>query len=46
MFIGNDETIEITHKAYSRNIYIEGALKASKFIINQKNGLFSMDDLI
>ena len=46
MFIGSDETIEITHKAYSRNIYIEGALKASKFIINQKNGLFSMDDLI
>lgn len=46
MFFSNDETIEITHKAYSRNVYIEGALKAAEFIINQKNGLFDMSDLI
>ncbi len=46
MFFSGDETIEITHKAYSRNIYIEGALKAAKFIINKKNGLFNMNDLI
>ncbi len=46
MFFSNNETIEITHKAYSRNIYIEGALKAASFIITQKNGLFGMDDLI
>ncbi len=46
MFIKQDEIIEITHKAYSRNIYIEGAIKAIRFIINQKNGLFSMNDLI
>jgi 4-hydroxy-tetrahydrodipicolinate reductase len=45
MFFGSDETIEISHKAYSRNIYIEGALKATDFIINQKNGLFNMNDL-
>ena len=46
MFFSGDETIEITHKACSRNIYIEGALKAAKFIINKKNGLFNMNDLI
>lgn len=46
MFFSDNETIEITHKAYSRNIYIEGALKAAQFIIDKKNGLFDMKDLI
>lgn len=46
LFIKNDEIIEITHKAYSRDIYIKGALKAARFIINRKNGLFTMDDLL
>ena len=46
MFFTDDETVEITHKAYSRNIYIEGALKAAQFIINKKNGIFNMNDLI
>ena len=46
MFIREDEEITITHTAYSRNIYVEGALHAAKFIITKKNGLYSMEDLI
>ena len=46
LFLGENEKIELTHTAYSRNIYIEGALSATKFIINKKNGLYSMEDLI
>ena len=46
LFLGEKETIEITHTAYSRNIYIEGALDAARFIITKKNGLYSMEDLI
>lgn len=46
LFLGKNESIEITHTAYSRDIYIEGALKAAKFIISKKNGLFSMEDLL
>lgn len=46
LFLGENESIEITHTAYSRDIYVEGALAAARFIINQKNGLFSMEDLI
>lgn len=46
LFLGENESIEIKHTAYSRNIYIEGALNAAKFIINKKNGLYSMDDLV
>lgn len=46
LFLGENETIEITHTAYSRNIYVEGALDAARFIITKKNGLFSMKDLV
>lgn len=46
MFLGENECITLTHTAYSRNIYIEGTLKATKFIITKKNGLYNMDDLI
>lgn len=46
LFLGESESIEIKHTAYSRNIYIEGALDAAKFIIDKKNGMYSMDDLI
>lgn len=44
-FFGKNESIEITHTAYSRNIYIEGVLHAAEFIITKKNGLFNMYDL-
>lgn len=45
LFLGENESIEITHTAYSRNIYIEGALQAVKFIMSKKNGLYDMQDL-
>ncbi len=45
-FFGENETIELKHTAYSRNIYVQGSLRAAKFIIQKKNGLYSMDDLI
>lgn len=45
-FFGENETLEITHKSYSRQVFAEGALKASKFIINQQVGLYDMNDLI
>lgn len=44
-FFGEFETFEIKHTSYSRNVFAEGALKASEFIINQKPGLYSMEDL-
>ena len=40
------ETFEISHTSYSRSVFAEGALKATKFIINQPAGLYSMDDLL
>ena len=46
MFLGKSESIEITHTAYSRDIFVEGTLYAAKFIIQKKNGLYSMENLI
>ena len=40
------ETFEITHTSYSRSVFAEGALKAAKFIIEKKSGLYNMDDLL
>ncbi len=45
MFSGLDEVIEITHKANSKKIFATGSLKACKFIITKKKGLFSMGDI-
>lgn len=45
-FIGDSESIEITHTAYSRTVYAEGAVRAARFIIHKKNGLYDMSDLI
>lgn len=45
-FFGENETLEITHKAYSRQVFAEGALKAAKFIVEQPVGLYDMKDLV
>ena len=44
-FIGDFETFEIKHTSYSRNIFAEGSLKAAEFIVKQKPGLYSMEDI-
>ena len=44
-FMGNFETFEIKHTSYSRNVFAEGALKAAEFIVNQKPGMYAMEDM-
>jgi 4-hydroxy-tetrahydrodipicolinate reductase len=46
IFSGFHEVIEISHKAYSRDIFASGALQASLFLKNQKPGLYNMKDLV
>lgn len=45
-FFGENETFEITHKSYSRRVFAEGAIKAAKFVVECKTGLYDMKDLI
>ena len=46
MFLGNNESFELTHTVTSRSIFAEGSLKAARFLIEQKNGLYNMKSLI
>lgn len=46
-FFSQYETFEIKHTAYSRELFADGALKASEFIVKQKeNRIYDMNDLM
>jgi len=45
-FFGEFETFEIKHTSYSRNVFAEGALKATKYIQGKKQGFYNMDDIV
>lgn len=45
-FFGENETLEIKHTAYSRQVFAQGALKASQFIVKQKPGLYDMKSIV
>ena len=46
IFAGNDEVITLSHTAYSKTIFVCGAINAVKFIANKDAGLYKMSDLI
>lgn len=46
LFLGENETFEITHKAYSRSVFADGAIKAACFLVNKSNGFYTMDNLL
>lgn len=45
-FFGENETLEIKHTSYSRQVFVEGALKAAKFIVNKNSGLYDMRSMV
>ena len=45
-FYLDDEIITVTHHAQSRAIFANGALRAARFLIGQKPGLYGMDDMM
>jgi 4-hydroxy-tetrahydrodipicolinate reductase len=46
MFLGAGERIEITHRSASRATYAEGALRAARFLLDKKHGLYDMQDVL
>ena len=46
IFAGNDEMIEITHRAFSKKIFAEGAIKAARFIVMQTAGMYGMEYIL
>eukprot|EP01039_Chlorochromonas_danica_P014436 gene14436-16852_t len=45
-FIGEDESIEITHKGISRSLYAKGAVTAAHWLCDKSNGLYNMEDVL
>ncbi|MCK9582271.1 MAG: 4-hydroxy-tetrahydrodipicolinate reductase [Endomicrobiales bacterium] len=45
-FAGTGERIELTHRAYSRDILASGALTAAKWLSKQVAGFYSMQDVL
>ncbi len=46
IFAGNDEVIEFKHRAYSRNIFANGAIAAAKFLKGKEAGMYDMSDVL
>jgi 4-hydroxy-tetrahydrodipicolinate reductase len=46
IFSNLGERLELTHKASSRDTFANGALRAAQWIVNQKPGLYSMQDVL
>ena len=45
-FYNDGEFIELNHTATSRNTFSKGAIKASKWLISQDIGLYSINDCL
>ncbi len=45
IFAGNDETITLSHSAYSKEVFSEGAIIAAEMILPLKNGYYTMDNI-
>nr|WP_228487915.1 4-hydroxy-tetrahydrodipicolinate reductase [Rhodocyclus gracilis] len=46
MYCGEGERVEITHKMASRDPYAVGSLRAARFLLERKNGLYDMQDVL
>ncbi len=46
MFIGENESLEITHNITSRSIFAQGAIKATQYVMYKENGMYNMKDLV
>jgi len=45
-FIGMGERIELTHRAMNRDMFARGAIRAAKWLGEQKAGLYDMQDVL
>jgi 4-hydroxy-tetrahydrodipicolinate reductase len=46
IFGGIGERLEFTHRAHNRDNFAKGAIRAAQWIVNQKNGLYDMQDVL
>lgn len=46
IFGGIGERLEFTHRAHNRDNFAKGAIRAAQWIVDQKNGLYDMQDVL
>lgn len=46
LFANNQETIELTHRAGTKDLFVRGALQAAHFLMTVEPGLYDMKDVI
>ena len=45
-FLGPDEEFIIIHRAESKRVFAQGALKAATWLMDQAPGLYDMSDIV
>ncbi len=45
-FLGDDEVIEFSHMSLNRRLFAKGALCAARWLMTQKQGLYTMQDVL
>jgi 4-hydroxy-tetrahydrodipicolinate reductase len=45
-FIGQGERIEISHRAMTRDMFSRGSVRAAKWVVGKKPGLYDMQDVL
>lgn len=46
VFAGASERLELTHRAHSREVFAQGALRAAQFVVTQPPGLYEMSHVL
>lgn len=46
IFAGHDEVIEIKHSAQSKDIFAKGSIAAAKYLVNQIEGYYNMNNML
>ena len=46
IFAGIDETLTLSHVAYSREVFAKGGIAAAQYLAGKEPGLYSMQDVI
>jgi 4-hydroxy-tetrahydrodipicolinate reductase len=46
LFAGLGERLEITHRAHSRMTFVNGIIRAMRFIIDKPPGMYTMNDVL
>jgi 4-hydroxy-tetrahydrodipicolinate reductase len=46
LFGGMGERIEVIHRAHTRDTFAQGAVRAVRWVVNQKPGLYDMGDVL